>query len=399
MRRRVDRPLACALLLGAAALGAACNALLGNEDATAPDTGSTDGGADSGFGADAASPDAPTTPVDGNGSSDGAGDATTPPDTFVPEAGDAAMAQDALVFADGGPELVWTDIDDPRAVAVDINNVYWIDATNVYQCPLGGCSAAATLLASGGGSFAGILTDGHYLYWTDEMRHMLAFCALSPKCEPSSFASATQPHGLAHDVSYLYVTHVSSGDIGQGPIDTFLTPAIMSTLVSALVAPRAVAVGGMGDVYWTHGVDAGGVAVCQLPLALGCSPMEAVATTTIPGELVADANNAYVTLPDENRVVSIDVSSYMPTTLATNQHHPTYLALDPKYVYWVDLDGLKYCPRATIPCTAPKLLTALPLQPGGIAVAAGFVYGALRAIHLDGTAATAGAIYRFAAPP
>jgi hypothetical protein len=84
--------------------------------------------------------------------------------------------------------------------------------------------------------------------------------------------------------------------------------------------------------------------------------------------------------------------------MATNLRHPTYLALDAKYVYWVDLDGLKYCGRAAIPCT-PKLLTPLPLLPGGIAVAAGFVYGALRAVHLDGTAAPAGAIYRFAAPP
>jgi hypothetical protein len=397
MRRRMARPLACAWLLGAVALGVACNALLGNEDATAPAAGSTEGGPDTSLGAEAAPNDAPTTPVDGGSSGDG--DATASPDTFVVEPGDAIVASDAPLFADGGAQVLWIDIADPRAVAVDINNVYWIDATSVYQCPLGGCSAAATLLASGGGSFASILADGHYLYWTDEMRHMLAFCALAPKCQPSSLASATQPHGLAHDTSYVYVSHAASGDIAYGPLDTFLTPAIMSSLVSGLVAPKAMAVGGMGDVYWTHGVDGGGATVCQLPLALGCMPMEAVATTTIPGELVADGNNVYVTLPAENRIVSIDVSSYMPTVLATNQHHPTYLALDPKYVYWVDLDGLKYCARATIPCTTPTLLTALPLQPGGIAVAAGFVYGALRAIHLDGSVATAGAVYRVAAPP
>jgi hypothetical protein len=388
MRRLAARPLACALLLAAAALGAACNALLGNEDATLPDTSP---------GADATPPDAPTKPFDGGGSGDG--DATAAPDTFAREAGDAAVAPDAPVSADAGPEVLWTDTADPRAVAVDTTNVYWIDANDVYQCPLAGCSSAATMLASGGGSLVGILADGHYLYWTDETRHMLAFCDPSTKCAASSLASATQPHGLAHDGMNLYVAHVASGDIAQGPIDAFLTPASFTSLVSALVAPRAVAVDGAGNVYWTEGLDAGSVQVCQLPQFIGCMPMEVFRTTTVPGELVADVANAYATVPGENRIVSIDISAFTPKDFATNQHHPTYVALDAKYVYWVDLDGLKCCPRATVPCTAPRLLTALPLMPGGIAVVAGFVYGALRAIHLDGSPATAGAIYRFPAPP
>jgi hypothetical protein len=388
MRRRTARPLACALLLGAAALGAACNAILGNEDATAPDASP---------GADGAPPDGPTTPVDGGGRGDG--DATAAPDTFVLEAGDAVMAPDAPVSADGGPEVLWSDIDDPRAVAVDVSNVYWIDAHNVYQCPLGGCSPAATLLTSGGGSFVGILADGHYLYFTDETRHMLAFCDVSTKCMPSSLASATQPHGLAHDGQYLYVTHVASGDIAQGPIDAFLTPASMTSLISGLIAPTAMAVDGSGNVYWTEGLDAGSVQVCQLPQAIGCMPMQVFQTTTPPGELVADVNGAYATVPGENRIVSIDISAFTAADFATSQHHPTYVALDAKYVYWVDLDGLKACPRATVPCTAPKLLTPLPLMPGGIAVVAGFVYGALRAMRLDGAPAATGAVYRFPAPP
>jgi hypothetical protein len=396
MRRRLARPLACAVLLGAAALGAACNALLDNEDPTVPYAGSLEGGPDQFPAGDAAATDAATASVDGNRGSDG--DATASPDTFVLEAGDALMAPEA-VSADVGPQILWTDTDDPRAVAVDVKSVYWVDAKNVYQCPLAGCSPDASLLASGGKSLVAILADGHYLYWTDEVSHMLAFCALTPQCEPASLLSATQPHGIAHDGTTLYVSHVASGDIAQGALDAFLTPANVSILVSSIVAPKALAVDGMGNLYWTHGVDAGGVAVCQLPQYIGCMPMEAVGTTTIPGELVADANNVYFTLPDENRLVSIDVSSFAPTDVATNLHHPTYLALDPKYIYWVDLDGLKYCPRATIPCTTPKLLSALPLQPGGIALAAGFVYGALRAIHLDGSPATAGAIYRLAAPP
>jgi hypothetical protein len=388
------------MLLGAAALGAACNAILGNKDATAPDAGITEEGADASadasVGADSALQDAPTTSVDGSGSR---GDATASPDTSVGEAGDAQMAPDAPVSADGGPDVLWTDIDDPRAVAVDVNNVYWVDAKNVYQCPLAGCSGTPSLLAGGGQSFVGILADGKYLYWTDETSEMLAFCALSPQCAPASLSSTAQPHGLAHDGTTLYVSHVASGDIAQGALDMFLTPATMTTLVPSLVAPKAVAVDGAGNLYWTHGVDAGGVTVCQIPQLIGCAPMEALTTMTVPGDVVADAKNAYVTVPDENRLVSIDVSSFVPTDVATSLNHPTYLALDPKYVYWVDLDGLKYCPRATIPCTAPKLLTPLPLRPGGIAVTAGFVYGALRAVHLDGTAATAGAIYRVAAPP
>jgi hypothetical protein len=41
----------------------------------------------------------------------------------------------------------------------------------------------------------------------------------------------------------------------------------------------------------------------------------------------------------------------------------------------------------------------LPLRPGGIAVSAGHVYGALRAFDLSGNAVAAGAVYRLTTPP
>jgi hypothetical protein len=389
MRRRTARPLAGALLLlGAATLGSACNALLGNEDATATRGPGAEGGADTGRPTDAA-------PADGT-----LPDGRLPVDAEAGAPSDVRVPEDApLSFVDGGASLLWTGPGDPLAVAADTLSVYWIDAHDVYACPLAGCSVGPMQLAGGGGSFADIRADGQYLYWTDETRNQVGFCSVSPRCSPATVISATQPHGLALDTTgmALYVTHVSSGDIWQAPIDKPLVSQSFTLLVGSLVAPRAVAVDGPGNVYWTEGADGGDVGACQLPQAIGCFPT--ALSTGVPGDLESDSKNVYASVPAEGRIVSIEPTSFTLADVAKGQHHPTYLALDPKYVYWVDLDGLKGCPRSMVPCSAPTLLTPLPLMPGGIAAIGGFVYGALRAIHLDGSAAPAGAIYRVAALP
>jgi hypothetical protein len=114
--------------------------------------------------------------------------------------------------------------------------------------------------------------------------------------------------------------------------------------------------------------------------------------------MVADDKGAYATVPDENRVLSFDSTS--SKEVATNQNHPTFIAVDATFVYWVDNDGLKRCPRTPGTCgSTPALLTHLPLQPGGIAVRAGVVYGALRAFDLSGAPVPSGAVYRFKGAP
>src|SRR5690348_12706984 len=106
---RPGRTLASAAL----ALGLACNAILGNHDATpAQAQADADGGGDE-------------TGVSADG-------APLPRDA---RAGDAAALPDAPVtLADGG-DLFASGTGDPRAVALDSTNVYWIDANHVYACP------------------------------------------------------------------------------------------------------------------------------------------------------------------------------------------------------------------------------------------------------------------------
>jgi hypothetical protein len=168
------------------------------------------------------------------------------------------------------------------------------------------------------------------------------------------------------------------------------------------VEPRGIAIGGNDTLYWTSADDGGAISACGYAVATGCVYPSVTSTKTPPGEIVADEKNAYVTLPDENRVIGFDDPSNPPKEVAIGQNHPTFLALDERYVYWVDIDGLKRCSRAAdAGCgSAPTFLTPLPLQPGGIAVtSAGVIYGALRAVDRSGKPVASGAVYRFFAPP
>jgi hypothetical protein len=211
--------------------------------------------------------------------------------------------------------------------------------------------------------------------------------------------TGVKPHRLAQDGSYVYWTNVSSGDIRDCPIDTNCLSGNTLT-ISGAVQPQAIAVGGTGNLYWSEGTDGGTVWTCLDPSAIGCMPAVLAQTQSIPGEMVADANDVYVTFPQGGSVLGIDISTSVVTVVASSQHEPTFVALDASYVYWVDLDGLKRCRRSPGSCGgSPTLLTPLPLEPGGIAVSSGVVYGALRAFDLSGNAVAAGAVYRFPAPP
>jgi hypothetical protein len=375
MRAKLLVLIALALALGAALL--ACNGLLGNQDAVADDAGD-----------------------EGSGLADGevdrtTGDAMHPNDARVDGAGmdgggmDGAMDRgidgappdaplDVSIPADAPYTAIAFDTSGPTAVAVDTNDVYWIDGTSVQGCAKTGCSGSPTQYATGVALTAVAAAPSGFLYWADSAgAGSVAFCTLPACASPSTMGPFMAPERIALSPMSAFWTVQQGGTIDSCALGATCSPP--STFTAS--QPYGIAWGALdgGTVYYTGG---GGLSFCATAMCpLGGSFQS---FSGGPYDVAADPSGLPVCVTVQGTpsgevdcIFSLGTTA-LPQTMAKSPS-PLYVALDTTYVYWVDDTdlALERCPL-NAPCASnPEVIARFPGQPGTFVLDGTNIYGAV----------------------
>lgn len=213
-------------------------------------------------------------------------------DAFVP---DVAVVSDALAVADDGSDatvltvpgatVVASDQATPAMLALDQNNIYWLNlgiydlvgpkvwywnATQIMKCPKRGCPAGATALVSGrllsyGSVLRNIATDGESVFWSDDgldgslgpsgtgggfLRCSVAGCDNTPEV-----LDPYRVRGIAAVAGNVYATYAYGAEVATCPTSGCASPPNLLwsdepwTVNTQTVAIAADAT----DVFWTTG--------------------------------------------------------------------------------------------------------------------------------------------------
>ena len=281
----------------------------------------------------------------------------------------ANVCQVATVAQPGG---------DPYGLALDSTSVYFTTVTtgNVYSCPLAGCGASPTTLATGLQSPSGIASDGKNVYiatLTSVLSCPVTGCGASPAVFA---ANQGDPSVVVVDATRVYWTNHTGNQVMSCPIAGCAgQPTVISPNETAA---EGLAIDGT-NAYWTNAFTPGGT-VNKCPLA-GCGGLASTVLTTglsLPQSIVTDGKNVYFTVYSGNAVMSCPVSGCgaTPTPLITLSGAYDGIAVDGTDLYVVNgFDDGSVLKCATTGCPGgPTVLATKQGKPGKIAVNARAIY-------------------------
>ena len=253
-------------------------------------------------------------------------------------------------FAAGSTnDAVLSQLNDPRGIAVDNINVYWVDYldTSVNQVKVagGGFLGDYPLFGSDGGqispSYANAIDvafDANNIYWVSNTS---TGCVLSvpignpAEAEPNPLqCGENYPYAIATDGTNVYWVDqgntASNGLVRQMPVDGSSGP---TTLSSGEANPFAIAVDSK-NVYWVDNANPGSVK--QVPIG-GTGPVVTLAQNEgAPYGIAIDANNVYWTDFSDNTVNAVPIGGGNKTVYAANQSSPSAITVDQVNIYWVN---------------------------------------------------------------
>ena len=237
---------------------------------------------------------------------------------------------------------------DPWFPAKEGASVYWVDfggddaATtpgSVLGCPENGCPDAGPLLyplegggPEGGTNYTGLAVDSTYVYWAS----ITNLIGSVYRCAPTECASTLAqlgsgfgiPYAVAVDASYIFWIDLDTSQVFRCALPSCGdNPEIFANVdLSSSSVPLSGLALYDGNVYWTQGVADGSVFRCPTS---GCGGA--------------------------------------PTTVATHQGDPSFVAVDDSGVYWVNSgdNSIAHCPLEG--CARPTVI-ARTLAPFAIAL-------------------------------
>ncbi len=311
---------------------------------------------------------------------------------------------DAGVCAPLPPGVVATGQYAPTAIAVDSENVYWLNSgvvvaggghldpevfggSQVLQCAIGGCGNRPTVLASISESAAstkaqdppsGLTIDDRAVYWTDGAGvHACkkGGCA----CAPQTLTGVSTATAVAVSPTDAYFALYLPDAVDVCPLAG--CAAGPSSFASDQIAPMAI-ISDTSSVYWS---TIGGVRQCPLG---GCDGgaahlWEDPGPQTFTMGIAVDADNVYWT--NQNGSVYQCAKTNCATTLVTladGRNAPSGIASDGTDVYWSDSAGVVKC--AVGGCGGVPTVVAPSASPAVAVDATHLAFTQLRASETDG---------------
>ncbi len=192
-----------------------------------------------------------------------------PTSTYTLEAywvtGDGAVMACGTGGCNGSPTTVASGQSTPMNVAVDANDVSWVNQGDgtVMECAIGGCNGAPATLAAGQDRPWGIATDGTSIYWTDYGTGPIESCTFGGctgtvmRCAvggcggtPTVLATGlNHPTGIVVDATNAYWNDGDGNVLACSINGCSDQPTLLGTGPEAL--GQCVAVNGT-SVFWTY---------------------------------------------------------------------------------------------------------------------------------------------------
>jgi hypothetical protein len=219
----------------------------------------------------------------------------------------------------------WGDqVGHTRSIAVDSNNVYWNDGSNINQVPIGGGSVLV-LAPSGGGEIA---VDATFVYYMTSGGGGIFKVPIGGGTPTSIDPGDNCTSSLAVDSTYVYFLCYGLFRVSKsgGPVTTLSTNDGFSMSL------------GNGNAYWAY--PSSNQSIFGIPVTGGTATALAQGVNT-PMATAADSSNVYWTEgTNPGNVVQLSLSGGLPQTLASNQVIPTWMLVDATHVYWSGSDLL-----------------------------------------------------------
>ncbi len=158
--------------------------------------------------------------------------------------------------------------DRPVAVAVDAQNVYWVDTGTqpgqgaVVRTPIAG--GTITTMASGQNSPVGIALDGNYVYWTSQTNPGLVQALPKGATATTTPIVIAQnqggPTGIVVDSDFVYWTNYDDNTVNKVAVPGDAGVGHVIQIASGQNTPAAMAID-QNNVYWA---SQGGVAILKV---------------------------------------------------------------------------------------------------------------------------------------
>jgi hypothetical protein len=230
---------------------------------------------------------------------------------------------------------------DPRGVAFDNQNMYWVDnfsgAIESVSPISGGYGLLRPSMLDGGTTDRplDIVSDGHDVYWATFDGGQIISVPIGGGPQTVIASGLDHPKALAFDANNIYWVDfgganptIPTGSIKQAPKGAPSTPATLVVLSRNENQPWDVAVDDT-SVYWTLRTNPG--LVKKVPIG-GTGPVVTLAKGQgSPYGIAVDADFVYWTNYDDNTVVRLPkggTDAGSPFVLANGQNNPSSLATD-----------------------------------------------------------------------
>jgi len=256
-------------------------------------------------------------------------------------------------FASGSSiDTVINGLNDPRGIAIDLVNVYWVDYfdTTINQISQNGGNLVVDWPAFGDAgaippvyrNAIHIAVDANNIYWTSNSTgHVLSVpIGSGASVAPTVIASGqVNPYGIAVAGGHVFWTNQGTsltppdGAVLSAPVGGGGT---VTTLSSGESNPWNIVTDGT-NAYWTD--HAQGSFVKQVGVSGGGTPITLASNEDAPYGIAVDAKNVYWTSENDNTVNAIPIGGGDgggKKLYAVQQSGPTAITVDTKNIYWVN---------------------------------------------------------------
>jgi hypothetical protein len=242
------------------------------------------------------------------------------------------------------------NLQDPRGIALDLNNVYWVNYadTSVDQYKILGGNTIVDWPADTDAGVAipptyaqplSVAVDDAFVYWVsngsgDILRVPIGAAATVPPTVLQSGES--EPVAIAVDGTNVYwadqgtSTNPANGSVKQKTKDG---SGSVITLAPSEPSPWAIAIDSK-NVYWTDKVNPGFVK--QIVIGGGSAAITLAQNEGAPYGIAIDSNSVYWTDFDDNTVSKVPIGGGARFQYAVQQANPAAIAVDQKNIYWVN---------------------------------------------------------------
>jgi hypothetical protein len=263
---------------------------------------------------------------------------------FTDTGSGGSVKECSIAGCGGAPTVLANGLNSPNAVIAAGGNVYWTNfgAYTLDECAVAGCNMMPTPFTSvtvSTNGFGRLATDGTSLFFSDGGNGIVRSCPLAG-CGAGPTVLATlqaNPWGIAVDAANVYwVNDVTTGTVVTCPKSGCgLDNTLLVTLATNQDTPRTMAIDAT-DTFWV--TQGGGTVMKCAKAGCGQKPTTLASGIMTPQGVAVDDVWVYFTERTTNMVKKVPKAGGGVVVVAAGQTGAFNVAVDATSVYWTNDD-------------------------------------------------------------